>query len=85
VPSLALLFGLVLRGRFDPGTTVDAPRRELSAWDVPLLPLAIACLVAGTLLSASLDSPWGRILGVPLLFGFLILGFLWLAGEAARG
>ena len=84
VPSLTLLFSLVLRGRFDPGTTVDAPHRELQVRNVPLLPVAVACLVVGTLLSASLESPWGRIVGVPLLFGFLIFGFLWLAGEAAR-
>ena len=84
VPSLALLFGLLLRGRFDPGTAAGAPERELRTWNVPLLRIAVGCLVAGTLLSASLDSPWGRILGVPLLFGFVILGFLWLAGEAAR-
>ena len=84
VPSLALLFGLVLRGRFDPGTTAATAHRRVTAPNVPLLPAAVGCLVVGTLLSASLDSPWGRILGVPLLFGFLVLGFLWLAGEAAR-
>ena len=84
VPSLALLFSLVLRGRFDPGMTADTPHRQLPVRNVPLLPAALACLVAGTLLSVPLDSPWGRILGVPLLFGFIVLGFLWLAGEAAR-
>jgi cytochrome bd ubiquinol oxidase subunit II len=84
VPSLALLFSLVLRGRFDPGTAPAAPQRELPVRNVPLLPVALACLVIGTLASASFDSPWGRIVGIPLLFVFLIFGFLWLAGEAAR-
>jgi cytochrome bd ubiquinol oxidase subunit II len=84
LPSLALLFGLVLRGGFDPGTPVRAPHGGLPARNVPLLPAALVCLVVGTLASASFDSPWGRIVGVPLLFVALVLGFLWLAGEAAR-
>jgi hypothetical protein len=29
------------------------------------------------------ESRWGRIVGIPALFGFIVLGFVWLAGEAA--
>jgi cytochrome d ubiquinol oxidase subunit II len=84
VPSLALLFTLVLRGRFDTGTAAPAPTRPpAAARGLPLLGAALACLVVGVLLTVPLESPWGRILGVPLLFGFVVLGFLWLGGGAA--
>jgi cytochrome bd ubiquinol oxidase subunit II len=87
IPSLALLFGLVLRGRFDReveggDAAVPANPRERS---FPLVPLALACLVVGVLLDVPLDSRWGRILGIPLLFAFVVLGSLWLARSTVSG
>jgi cytochrome bd ubiquinol oxidase subunit II len=87
VPSLALLFTLVLRGRFDREMEpVDEPApARAGARPFPFVPAALACLGVGVLLSVPLESPWGRILGVPLLFGFVVLGSLWLARSAASG
>ena len=84
IPSLAFLFGLVLRGRFDKGavaTHAPATRRRPSARFLPTA--AAACLAVGVVLTSGVESRWGRILGVPALFGFIVLGFVWLAGEAA--
>jgi cytochrome d ubiquinol oxidase subunit II len=82
VPALGLLFTLVLRGRFDQERPVAASAPRAATRKLPLLPVALGCLGLGTLLAVPLDSAWGRILGIPLLFGFLVAGFLWLAGEA---
>jgi cytochrome d ubiquinol oxidase subunit II len=76
VPSLGLLFSLMLRGRFDEEaarrTPETAPVRPQS---VPqLLPAAGACLVVGIVATSAFDSGWGQVVGVPALFGFLALG-----------
>jgi cytochrome d ubiquinol oxidase subunit II len=84
VPSLGLLYALLLRGRFDQesspaGEARAAPgsaRREL-----PLLPAAGLCLVIGVAASVPFESAWGRIIGVPFLLAFVALGFLSLATE----
>jgi cytochrome d ubiquinol oxidase subunit II len=83
LPSLALLFSLVLRGRFDTerDSAESPPSPRLRT--LPYLPAALACLVVGLVLMVPLESPWGRILGVPLLFAFVVLGFLWLGAGAA--
>jgi cytochrome d ubiquinol oxidase subunit II len=82
VPSLGLLYSLLLRGHFDEEparrreTRVPAvgPRLELR-----LLPAAGLCLVVGVAATVPFDSAWGRIIGVPFLVAFVALGFLSLA------
>ncbi len=84
IPSLAFLFGLVLRGHFDEGTVpADAPARRARPVARFLPAAAVASLALGVVLTIVLESRWGRILGIPALFGFIVLGFVWLAGEAA--
>jgi cytochrome d ubiquinol oxidase subunit II len=84
IPSLVFLFGLVLRGRFDQGAVATpAPARRARPLARFLPPAAAACLAVGVVLTIVVESRWGRILGVPALFGFIALGFVWLAGEAA--
>jgi cytochrome d ubiquinol oxidase subunit II len=81
LPSLGLLYSLLLRGRFDETT---APRR---ASPVPraaprprfLLPAAGACLVIGAVATVTVTSAWGRVIGIPLLLAFVALGFVALA------
>jgi cytochrome bd ubiquinol oxidase subunit II len=85
VPSLALLFTLVLRGRFDrelPSGDVAVPGPALER-SFPYVPVALACLVVGVLVDVPIHSEWGRIIGIPLLFAFVALGSLWLARSAA--
>jgi cytochrome d ubiquinol oxidase subunit II len=85
VPSLALLFGLFLRGRLDAGEPMDhaaggtraaAPplgrRRALSA-------LAGVGLVAGAGLTMFAEPAWARAIGVLALFVFVASGFLLIA------
>jgi cytochrome d ubiquinol oxidase subunit II len=83
VPSLALLYTLVLRGRFDEQEADAAPRGAVSARpprrDLPLLPAAGFCLVAGVVATVPFDSAWGRIIGIPFLLAFVALGFVSLA------
>lgn len=86
IPSLGLLFSLVLHGRFDDAPEAsDETRSPSTARHLPLLPVAIACLVVGVVSTVGLDSPWGRIVGVPALLAFLVLGFLWLASVTVAG
>ena len=81
LPSLGLLYSLLLRGRFD---ETAAPRR---AGPVPraaprprfLLPAAGACLVIGIVATVTVTSAWGRVIGIPLLLAFVALGFVALA------
>ena len=80
-PSLALLFGLLLRGRFDPGAIngdsrppstaalVSASRRGL------LVRSAGASLVAGVGLLNVADAGWAHAIGVICLIAFVVLGF----------
>jgi cytochrome d ubiquinol oxidase subunit II len=76
IPSLGLLFSLMLRGRFDEEA---APRRPYTAPVrarpiPPLLPAAGVCLVVGVVATVAFDSGWGRVVGIPALFAFLALG-----------
>jgi cytochrome d ubiquinol oxidase subunit II len=81
LPSLALLFGLVLRGRFD--------RERPEAWQPPargavlrasrpglVARAALGCLIAGFGLLNVAEAAWAHALGVVLLFAFIVLGFL---------
>ncbi len=78
-PSLALLFGLVLRGRFEAagrGTVAPDSREVLAASASGLLGrAAVACLVAGTGFTVLADSSWAHAIGLTLLVGFVVLGF----------
>jgi cytochrome d ubiquinol oxidase subunit II len=83
VPSLALLFGLKLRGRFDrvvlheAGVAGGEQRRARRApATLLLLPL-----VAGAALTVFAGSAWGVGLGIGLLVAFVAGGFVLLAGD----
>ena len=83
VPSLVLLFGLVLRGRFDPqvveprGTFALATR---AAGTVPLVGVAagVSLAVGGTL-TFFFETSWAHIVGVSALLAFVGFGFVALA------
>jgi cytochrome d ubiquinol oxidase subunit II len=84
-PSLALLFWLVLTGRFDPRSAspmrADEPlqvRTEYVARETVGL-VALACFAVGTLLVNYPDRAWARIAGVAALFAFVVSGFLFVA------
>src|SRR5262249_52324357 len=85
VPRLALLFDLVLKGRFDgeaeePAAAVPAPppRPQRSL----LLPVAGGCAVVGAVLMFFFDSAWLQVLGALFLFAFIATGFVALAKPA---
>jgi cytochrome bd ubiquinol oxidase subunit II len=82
-PSLGLLFGLTLRGRFDPHVAAaaqpDAGRREVPrarSW----VGTAVGSLVVGLPLTLIFDGGLGLALGVASLLAFVATGFVALAG-----
>jgi cytochrome d ubiquinol oxidase subunit II len=80
-PSLALLFGLMLRGRFDHASTATdrspTPGRLLGASAPGLLTRgAGAALVVGIGCLTFADADWAHAVGVVCLIGFVMLGFL---------
>lgn len=90
-PSLTVLFGLVLRGRFDPGnglaTAVErgAPPRSLARKGL-LGACAVACLLGGGTLTLLAEAGWALALGLLALGGFAVAAFALLAGsEPADG
>jgi len=81
-PSLAVLFSMVLRGRFDrelpappPGTAspADVLRQSRSGL---LGRLAGACLIAGFGFLTVADAGWAHAVGVLALGAFVVLGFM---------
>jgi cytochrome d ubiquinol oxidase subunit II len=91
-PSLAALFGLVLRGHFDPGATALAHHPptagELAAASarVPVARFAAACLIAGFGLLTVADASWAHAVGVVCLLAFVVLGVVAIApAELAAG
>jgi cytochrome bd ubiquinol oxidase subunit II len=85
IPSLALLFGLVLRGRFDmlveaesipPGGPAPADR-----FPTRLAASAVGLLAIGSGLMLVFDDPWARIVGVAALFAFVATAFVALASR----
>jgi cytochrome d ubiquinol oxidase subunit II len=76
-PALALLFGLVLTGRFDwPRKTDD----RLGTLTGPLRTgflarAALACLVVGVALTTVADTAWAHAIGVPALLVSVALWF----------
>jgi len=82
-PSLGLLFGLLLRGRFDHAEgrpEADAPlaARELLARlsDGLCARLALAGLLGGLGLLTVAEAPWAHGIGVACLFACMIFAFL---------
>jgi cytochrome d ubiquinol oxidase subunit II len=88
VPSLAILYGLLLRGRFD----VEGRDERASSEPAPatsharLLPVAAVLLGVGALLTVFFDQPVTLTLGLLALGGFGVCGFLVLSAptEADR-
>ena len=78
IPSLVILYGLLLGGRFDAAAederaaaaTAEAPSRSR------LLPVAGGLFAVGTLLTVFFDAPITLSLGLLCLFGFAVCGFL---------
>ena len=94
VPSLALLFGLQLRGRFDAPAVEPAAAAALPAAREEPAPrvgldgaVAVTCFVVGSVLLLVFDSPWPNAIGGLFLIGFVAIGFVALAksGVAAAG
>ena len=86
IPSLSLLFGLVLRGRFDLSRSLGAAvtRRESGPPSPTLGAVLLGVLVAGALL-AVFGTSWGLALGIALLLVFVLGGFVVLASATATG
>jgi cytochrome d ubiquinol oxidase subunit II len=78
LPSLGLLYGLLLRGRLDQQAAPHGVLRPLPrpARTSTLLPAAVVCLVIGVLATVPVQSGWGRIIGIPFLLAFIVLGFV---------
>jgi cytochrome d ubiquinol oxidase subunit II len=89
VPSLVLLFGLFLRGRFDPHVVEREPVHEAAPRPAPLQPrlgiAAFGCLVVGGTLTFFFETSWAHIIGVSALLAFVGLGFAALAALVAAG
>jgi cytochrome d ubiquinol oxidase subunit II len=82
LPSLSLLYGLLLGGRFDPGRTSDEqpePRPfRIGRWEL-LVGLAATVFVAGALFNIFCQTAWQRAIAVAMLLGGIAGGFLLLA------
>jgi cytochrome d ubiquinol oxidase subunit II len=88
VPSLALLFGLFLRGRFDPHAVepeLPASAARASVVNPRLGAVAAACLAVGGTLTFFFETRWAHIIGVSALLAFVGLGFVALATVVAAG
>jgi cytochrome d ubiquinol oxidase subunit II len=85
IPSLALLFSLVLRGRFEQlieGETIRAGRpASTDGSSTRLVYAAAGCLAVGAGLMLVFDEPWARIVGVVALFAFVATAFVALASR----
>lgn len=85
LPSLGLLFKLVLSGRFDPhngggeATSFAAPRVASASHQGLYARLAIACLLGGLGLLTAAEAPWAHGVGASCLLACCVLGFLALA------
>ncbi len=86
IPSLALLFGLFLHGRFDlSAAQKTAVERHQSSPPTPTLGvILLGLLVVGAVLAVYATS-WGLALGIALLLVFVLGGFVVLASATATG
>jgi cytochrome d ubiquinol oxidase subunit II len=82
-PSLGLLFGLTLAGRFE--AVESAPSRAVvrrQPFGARLMTRgAVACLIAGIGLLTFADAAWAHAVGVVSLLGFMVAAFLAIAPE----
>jgi hypothetical protein len=86
VPSLALLFGLVLRGRFDreaAETQVDTGTATVAPRGRPVAALAILALAVGLPATFLADGGPVQAVGVVALLAFLAIGSVALGAGAA--
>jgi cytochrome bd ubiquinol oxidase subunit II len=87
-PSLGLLFGLTLRGRFH---AEEAPEGELARRGTPsirpgiLARCTIAFLIAGVGLLNIADASWMHAAGVVCFLGFVVTGFMAVVSEGLDG
>jgi cytochrome d ubiquinol oxidase subunit II len=83
IPALALLFTLVLRGRFDaaPREVAGEPAGESATLSKPLLGIGVGCFAAAVLFITILESGWAHAIGVAALFGFLFATFVAVAAS----
>jgi cytochrome d ubiquinol oxidase subunit II len=80
VPALALLYGLVLKGRFDaPSVDVAVDNGRAPKMRRELVPLAGASLLIGGVFMFFFESGWAHALGAISLLVFLASGFFVLA------
>jgi hypothetical protein len=87
VPSLALLFGLVLRGRFDAADAQEEPtskQQRRSSGRSRTWALALGAGALGLGLTLVFDDGLGLAVGVVALLGFVALGAVALVGEIAK-
>lgn len=73
VPSLVLLYGMVLRGRFDAPPTAAPPPAPRASARQPGVAVAIALLVVGVALTLVGEGVL-LALGIAALIGFLVIG-----------
>jgi cytochrome d ubiquinol oxidase subunit II len=79
-PSLAILYGLLLRGRFDAEPSQPEERAPVAAKrQAPRLTPAAACLGVGALLTLAFDGGAFLAIGVSCLLAGCVLGFVALA------
>jgi cytochrome d ubiquinol oxidase subunit II len=89
VPSLALLFGLKLRGLFDAPPVepvLSEAERDRSTPDLPraLLSVSAGCFTVGAVLLFFLESTWAHVTGGLFLLAFVATGFVAVAGSASE-
>jgi cytochrome bd ubiquinol oxidase subunit II len=82
-PSLALLFGLVLRGRFDVERPAEpaSPRPLGARWQNRVLAVSAGCLGIGVVFLTLLEPGWAHAIGVVGLLGFIGTGFVAIASS----
>ena len=84
-PSLALLFRLALRGRFQAAAEAPSEHAPAGLRDFRprlLIRISVACLIAGFGLLTVADAGWAHAIGVVCLFAFVITGFGAIVSEA---
>jgi cytochrome d ubiquinol oxidase subunit II len=86
VPSLILLFGLVLRGGFDVERASSdfgdgEPRVQRGAWR-PWAPIALGSFAIGALFTVVFDAGWAHAVGAVALLAFVASGFILVAAQA---
>jgi cytochrome d ubiquinol oxidase subunit II len=86
VPSLALLFGLVLRGRFDAeARPLDSVPARREGRRVPLLPVAVAAGAIGLPLTLIFDGGAWLAVGVVATLGSIALGSIAIVSAVTAG